>query len=467
MSKSIYKRSIAWLLTISVMFWTSANAGVDGHFGSMFDSLLPNTNVSEPGAYMSARRGVISGGEIEARTQIMDINLLNVTPPSFQAGCNGISLHGGALSFINGEEFQNLLRQIAANSVGLLSGYAFNMALDAMCEKCSVTINDLAKKINDIAHSLKNSCEAAKRLTASAPGYMAGWADDIRNWAGVEAANSGTVGDPNAGLFSSLTDLMSNLSDALKGEFYGNVTWKVLNSGFSDAFSTSLDTDTMAFMMSVFGSVVTSPKSESCDAEICSTIVPSTIDVQDLIDGGSLSLYSCGVDLEECKEPELTTGFLRGFKDRVQEFLLGKADQTEEGASTIGVIAKMRSTDVADVLTDREKAFIAAMRPQIFGLLAENANRRNVYEALEQHIVDVVATEMAVSYLNKVSAGLKAYIAGRKDKGLDTLKNQIYDVGQQFAPLRARAAEEMKYINQAIEKDAELKKKIKEQFMEK
>lgn len=467
MSKAIYKRAIAWLLTVSVMFWTSANAGVDEHFGDMFDSLLPNTNVSEPGAYMSARRGVISGGEIEARTQIMDINLLSVTPPSFQAGCNGISLHGGALSFINGEEFQNLLRQIAANSVGLLSGYAFNMALDAMCEKCSVTINDLAKKINDIAHSLKNSCEAAKRLTASAPGYMDGWADDIRNWAGIDAANSGTVGDPNAGLFSSITDFMSKLSDKLKSEFYGNVTWKVMNSGFSDSFATSLDAQTKAFMMAVFGSIVTSPKSESCEGEICSTIIPSTIDVQDLIDGGSLRVYSCGVDLDECKDPELTTTFLRGFKDRVQEFLLGKADQTDKGASTIGVIAKMRSTNVADVLTDKEKAFIAAMKPQIFGLLAENANRRNVYQAFQQHIVDVVATEMAISYLSKISEGLRAYIAGRKDKGLDTLKNKIYDVGQQFSPLRLKAAEEMKYINQALEKDAEVKKKIKEQFMEK
>lgn len=454
------RKVIAVIVAAAMLVTDPVWATVNGHFNDMFDALLPNTNVTTPGAYMSARRGVVSGGDIEMRTPIMDINVLTVTPPSFQAGCNGISLHGGALSFINGEEFQNLLRQIASNSVGLLSGYVFDMALKAMCEDCATTINDLSKKINDIAHSLKNSCEAAKRLTASAPGYMQGWADDIRNSFAVESANDGTTSDPNAGLFSSITDLFSNMSDALKAEVYGNVTWKVMSSGFDSWFANALDQEAKELLLSLVGTIVTT-KPDDGKSEIQIDPFPAKIEVVDLLNGGSLSVYSCD-DATDCAAPVATTSdTIRGFKDRVQEILLGRADQSESEPSTIGIIAKLRSTDKKDVFTDTEVKFIGAMRPQIMGLLADNANKRSVFTAIQANVVDVVAAEMTVSYVNQLCTGLSAAIAGRKDKGIEVIQGRIKELREQFPELRRQASQGLNQIAQAIQVDADVKRKIK------
>jgi conjugative transfer pilus assembly protein TraH len=85
---------ICGALAAIVFTQSVAFAAVGEHFDSMFDALAPNTNVTEPGAYMSARRGVVSLGSVEMRSEITKPNIINFDPPSFNAGCNGISLHG-------------------------------------------------------------------------------------------------------------------------------------------------------------------------------------------------------------------------------------------------------------------------------------------------------------------------------------------------------------------------------------
>ena len=77
---------------------------------------------SDPAVYQTQRRGVISGGSFHARTRINETNLIGFIPPEFSAGCGGIDLYGGSFSFINSEQFNKLIRDIAGNASGYLSG---------------------------------------------------------------------------------------------------------------------------------------------------------------------------------------------------------------------------------------------------------------------------------------------------------------------------------------------------------
>ena len=77
--------------------------------------------------------------------------------PSFNAGCGGIDLFAGSFSFISAEQFQNLLRAIAANA----AGYAFEVALGAMCKECLETMETLQKKIQALNQGFANSCQLA------------------------------------------------------------------------------------------------------------------------------------------------------------------------------------------------------------------------------------------------------------------------------------------------------------------
>ncbi len=55
-----------------------------------------------------------------------------LVPPSFSAGCGGIDLFGGSFSFINMNQFVDLMRAVASNA----AGYAFQLAINAMCPDC-------------------------------------------------------------------------------------------------------------------------------------------------------------------------------------------------------------------------------------------------------------------------------------------------------------------------------------------
>src|SRR5574337_1610945 len=75
-------------------------------------------------AHLGQRRGVITGGSMVARNRVMSANMVSFVPPSFSAGCGGIDLFSGSFSFINMNQFVDLMRAVAANA----AGYAFQMA---------------------------------------------------------------------------------------------------------------------------------------------------------------------------------------------------------------------------------------------------------------------------------------------------------------------------------------------------
>ena len=155
------KTFVAWLLVL-VLFPTAQAAdppgmGIGNQMTNLFDTMLNHT---APTAHLGQRRGVVTGGSINARNRIMNESLWHFVPPSFDAGCGGIDLFAGSFSFISAEQFQQLLRAIAANA----AGYAFEVALGAMCKECLETMETLQKKIQALNQGFANSCQLAKGL---------------------------------------------------------------------------------------------------------------------------------------------------------------------------------------------------------------------------------------------------------------------------------------------------------------
>ena len=132
-------------------------ANLSGQMDVMFDTLI---NVTDPTAHLGQRRGVLDGGSVVTRARIMNESLIQVVPPSLSAGCGGIDLFAGSFSFINADQFQDLLRAIAANA----AGYAFEVALQNMCKTCADTMNYLQKVVQALNQGLGNSCQLAKGL---------------------------------------------------------------------------------------------------------------------------------------------------------------------------------------------------------------------------------------------------------------------------------------------------------------
>lgn len=59
----------------------------------------------------------------DTRAPVNAYQVVNLTPPTLRAGCGGIDAYGGSFTFINEEQFRQMLRQIGANALG----YAFKL----------------------------------------------------------------------------------------------------------------------------------------------------------------------------------------------------------------------------------------------------------------------------------------------------------------------------------------------------
>ena len=145
-----------------------ANAGIQGTMESIFNSM---TNTSKPGVYEGIRRGVVTGGGLSIHNRIVSSNLLSIAPPDWRGGCGGIDFFGGSFSFINADQFVQLMRAIAANA----AGYAFSIAIDTISAQIGLNIKNLVHEIQQWVRLLNNSCEAAMVMVDGVAGQGPHW----------------------------------------------------------------------------------------------------------------------------------------------------------------------------------------------------------------------------------------------------------------------------------------------------
>jgi hypothetical protein len=131
-------RTLVFLGLLSFLPMT-AHADLQQEMDAMFGTM---TNATSPTAHLGQRRGVISAGSVVSRNRVISANRVSFVPPSFSAGCGGIDLFGGSFSFINMNPFVNLMRAVDSNA----AGYAFQLAINAMCPDCGNVMSDLQKE---------------------------------------------------------------------------------------------------------------------------------------------------------------------------------------------------------------------------------------------------------------------------------------------------------------------------------
>jgi conjugative transfer pilus assembly protein TraH len=129
---------------------TPARADLNDALDQMFQ-----VTGTEAQRYESQRRLGMDLGTLRLRAPINEVSLINLTPPEIRGGCGGIDLYGGSFSFINTEQFRQVLRQIGANAVG----YAFQLALKTMCDACNQIITGLQDMMNSFTRMNVNTCQ--------------------------------------------------------------------------------------------------------------------------------------------------------------------------------------------------------------------------------------------------------------------------------------------------------------------
>lgn len=384
--------------------------GLQQQLNGLFDSM---TNVTQPGVFETQRRGVLSGGRFTMKNKIYQENLFHITPPSISAGCGGIDFFGGSFSFINSEQLTQLMRSIAANA----AGYAFNIALQTVCETCMSTIETMAKKLQELNQYMGNSCQLAQGLVNDVTSGM-----DLKG-----KTNESLVGNTK-GFFTDFFDAMKPKEKAPIAElqqrdpetykkFVGNLVWKEFQKNGTQYWFSYGDQVLLEAMMSITGTVIVQEPRDAPGSpgeggstleQDVTTLAGHKIKMRDLIAGGTVEIYSCQGDTELCMNAGkggsgTRTITLTGITKQIQDVLAGPMDD----AGIIGKFARHTGD-----LTATEKAFMSNL-PEGLGALIRNLSVMHEASArtFVQQSSNVIASAMVYHMVTELFRASRSTLA--------------------------------------------------------
>ena len=151
------KMSLAGFIILSSI---SAYANIAADMDTFFEGAGFNSNTTNPAAFQSQAAGFYGGGSLFVRNQVHQYQLIQLDMPSYGAGCNGIDLFTGSMSFLGHQKLVDLGKQVMTSS----GAYAVDVLLaTTVPELKQVRDNLLAieQKVNQMS---VNSCEVAQNF---------------------------------------------------------------------------------------------------------------------------------------------------------------------------------------------------------------------------------------------------------------------------------------------------------------
>lgn len=298
------------------LYASPLHAGMQESLEGAFRALGMSNAITGPGAsYQDQMGGFYTSGSVFARSKAVNANLVSLQMPHYRAGCGGIDLFMGGLSFVNANEFLQLLRTIGSNA----SGYAFNLALATVTPQIKSVLDDLSAKVQNMTNHSISSCEAAATLVggswpqsdASSQLLCNAMSKDLglaTDWA-QSRQRCGAGGGRDA--VNSRKGAHASYKDMLGDEF--NLAWKALKK---NAFLSS-DPQLAEFFMTISGTLVSRRTgsgtleirelpSKSADADLISAL---------LIGDQTVPIYKCdSLEEDKCLNPTLRPEVLPRLK---------------------------------------------------------------------------------------------------------------------------------------------------------
>ena len=438
------------LLGVSLFTLLTAPVTV-AHAGFLSDAMDLKANImsnnTNPQSYQSASRHVFAGGGIVAKNKIFSSDVISFTPPSFTSGCGGINMYLGSFSFINKDQIVTLFRSIAQNAIG----YLFKIALKALSEMISSTIEEFQNIVQKLNEYLGNSCQIAQ-------GLVDGGIEALMNKEDQKKGNQARLKGETDDAWSGFLGFFGAKSDAKAEELTepglggskmvvtsedgkekaedkyptsGNITYKGLNTisvnsaiGSQTAYSNKVKDfkiDQIGEIMALTGIVIIKKENKNnqasnlteeasqTDTTLTFDVRPPLITLKDLVeyDSNALDVYKCaGTD---CDDPKIDKQG-GGKKGYLQHQLMQKFCGTEydkvpgQTNCTGGLIQTIVAPNGATTTTNVERAIegLPEGMKRMTWELAEAAKKatKNDYaangvgETLRGHI-SCIATEVA------------------------------------------------------------------------
>ncbi|MCC5609592.1 conjugal transfer protein TraH [Nostoc sp. CHAB 5834] len=212
----IRKKLMASVMALSMLLQPFSAGAVD--LNDAFKSLLgPETGVAvnAPGRYQSSARSGFSGGGLDVRVPRRNAPpiLFTASTPKVSAGCNGISAHFGGFSFISGEEFVKLLKDIAS---GAALGFVSALVMKTLCPPCEAIVQELKAAAQLAARLARDSCSIGYKAGLDFKAGLLGPSNDASTALAAEGgASSNLFKDAQDG-YNALGSNMQKVADTIR-----------------------------------------------------------------------------------------------------------------------------------------------------------------------------------------------------------------------------------------------------------
>jgi conjugative transfer pilus assembly protein TraH len=139
---------------------TPSFANVSTDLDAFFNGMGYSSNVTSPAAFESQAAGFFGGGSLYARNQVRQYQLVQLDLPSYRAGCGGIDLFTGSMSFLSEQKLVDLGKSVMTNA----GAYAADVMLASTVPELK-QVRDYLQQLEQMAnHASINSCQLSQNM---------------------------------------------------------------------------------------------------------------------------------------------------------------------------------------------------------------------------------------------------------------------------------------------------------------
>ena len=486
--QKMFMRLVAASMAIAMTFIAAprdAQAGLKEAMNEMFVT----TGTGAQSIDTQRLKGVY-GGSMSLRPVGRGINIVQFAAPRIDAGCGGIDIFFGSFSFINGAQFEQLIRSIAANAVG----FAIKAAIQGMCDPCAAIIGKLEDAVRELNSLAKNSCatanamfseegreklmESARKIgenVSTAMSLTSDWLAGVNKSHGEKSTKTASAG--------------GNAVAANNNPHYGNLVYRAAKESMSNGTNTLSaffsQQQVTEIVMSLYGTTIVAPPTntgqpcpagvspERCD-QLPEKYGPTIYQWDQLFspkkhsDSGVKILGCLDSECSKVKATELSLSAWGGVEEFVNLALFGVTEPGDESTYTTDSLigAFVHKTAVTKTsLSPKARALERVIPFPLVHALLELQKIKGAPATLGQQVAKMLpkyfSYQLAVEFM---SIGKNAFSGQTVTNMPDDYAKEMADKSSQLIGIRPKESELIDMFNKSIQSVEAIQKLTSTQY---
>jgi len=382
-SRARFRRWIALLATLLASCGTMAPA----HAQSWAEHWFDNVTYTSPGSFEDQTRGYVTAGGMTGRIDVHSDYLMSLTMPKVKAGCGGIDMFLGGMSFLDPDYLVQKLESILQAAPAV----AFQYLLETLDEKMGNIISKMEAATNFLNSIQVNDCRLANRMVQIAKGddNMSGIIEEMTGYKSVKEGYAKSYQQSREKIQANGNSPTEDLKDAL-----ANCPAEV-----TDIFRT--------------GSLLTHAASRVGAADWAGVMRARVGDVYMRWDANDKVPLFSAIPACAGQDTESSDDFLSGrVMRRALNMPATAADCTQDGAKGALALTRERMTSIAEkirtraALTAEERQFVANVRTLPVYRMLEWGVRQDVVDSVIGDTDELIALTLAYQMLNDLTRSI-------------------------------------------------------------